>query len=124
MTMFNTSLSGGCFQQQLRNAIDKSVIKKDVMDESFASDNRSVCNRPFLSKVFEGIIHNQPTSHLHTYSSPRRQVYYRKGFCTEEAVFIGLYSDIIGVTSNENCLPQSFVDFKAAFNTMVHNMPL
>ena len=89
-TLFNKSLSTGCFPSSFRRAEITPILKKSSLDASVPGNYRPISNLCFLSKLLERVANEQLLDHLRSNNLiPEHQSAYRKSHSTENSSIEG-----------------------------------
>ena len=64
--LVNKSLTTGCFPAEFKEAIIRTLLKRDGLDLSDLKTYRPVSNLPFLSKLLERVVHWFKLAFWHT----------------------------------------------------------
>jgi len=59
LEVVNASLCSGSFQNSLKTAVVKPLLKKSNLDKTILSNYRPISNRPFIGKIIEKVVFNQ-----------------------------------------------------------------
>ena len=121
--MLNSSLQGGIFPANWKEALVFPLLKKHGLDIAF-KNFRPVSNLPFTSKLAEKAVFNQIHEHMTTYKLyPTTQSAYRKSHSTETAL-LRIKNDILLAMNKQHVTILVLLDLSAAFDTVDHGVML
>ena len=93
--IINSSMSSGCFPDELKSAIIRQHLKKTNTDTDELKNYRPVSNRHFISKVLEKFVVKRLEEHIinHNLYDPLQSAY-RVAHSTETAI-MKIHNDIM-----------------------------
>ncbi len=62
LEVVNISLLSGIFPKSLKTAVVKPLLKKSNLDNTILSNYRPMSNLPFIGKIIEKVVFNQPNN--------------------------------------------------------------
>ena len=102
----------------LKTAIVKPLLKKPSLDKNLLKNDRPVSILPFLSEIFENVLH-KPLSHLQeTNLSNPLQSACRAGHSTD-TVLLRIVNNILSTLDNDTT-SVLLLDLSAAIDTIDH----
>ena len=121
--IINTSLSHGCFTEDLQKAILKPLLKKSNLDLIF-KNYCPVSNLCYLSKIVEKAVCNQITSFAsQTNNTEELQSAYCEDHSTKTAL-LKVKTDLLTALDKQEVSCLILLDLSAAFNTVSHKLLL
>ena len=121
--IITTSLSQGCFTDNLKKAVLRPLLKKSNLDLTF-KNYHPVSNLCFLSKTVEKAVCNQITSFVaQTNNTEELQSAYCEDHSTETAL-LKVKTDLLTALDNQEVSCLILLDLSAAFDTVSHKLLL
>ena len=118
--LFNLSITSGKFPDSCKLAKLKPIYKKGSLTE--ASNYRSMCLLPLISKVIEKVIHDQTSTFL---NSRNLLYYYQSGFCKNHSIdfCLSFLNDKILKRFDQGLITDMIlIDLQKAFDTIDHDI--
>ena len=121
--IITTSLSHGCFTDNLKEAILRALLKKSNMDLTF-KNYCPVSNLAYFSKLIEKAVCNQITSFAaQTNNTEELQSAHLEDHSTETTL-LKVKTDLLAALDNQEVSCLILLDLSAAFDTVNHKLLL
>ena len=121
--IITTSLSHGCFTDNLKKAILRPLLKKSNLDLIF-KNYLPISNLCYLSKIVEKAVCNQITSFAsQTNNTEELQSAYHEDHSTETTL-LKVKTDLLTALDNQEVSCLILLDLSATFNTVSHKLLL
>ena len=119
-TVVNSSITSGAFQDNLKEAWVKPLLKKanlDLIDKNY----RPVSNLEFQGKLIEQVVTRQLKDHIekNKLMEPLQSAYHRNH--STATALLKVKSDIINTIANQQIICLVLLDLSAAFDTVDHS---
>ena len=122
-SVVNESLQTGVFQQALKEALVKPLLKKanlELIDKNY----RPVSNLEFMGKTIEHAVTSQLTQHISENSLPEpMQSAYRSGHSMETAL-LKVKTDLLQAIDHQEVVSLILLDLSSAFDIVDHCLSL
>ena len=118
MSIFNLSLSEGCFLSHFKSALVSHLLKKHTLNRDDMANYRPVSNFGFLSNILEKVVASRLNSHINSsHTSNDYQSAYRKFHSTETAL-LKIHNEILSSMDYGRVTALTVLDLSAAFDTI------
>jgi hypothetical protein len=120
----NLSLSTGRFPSAWKHALISPLLKRPSLDPNLLAHYQPIAFLPFVSKLIERAATFQLNEHLstHTVLSPYQSAY-RAGHSIE-TLLISVTNDLLLAADEGDASVLLFLDLRAAFDTIYHDILL
>ena len=120
--IINSSISSGCFTDELKSAIIRPHLKKTNTDTDEQKNYRPVSNLHFIRKVLEKLVVKRLEQHIinHILYDPLQSAYIIAH--STETTIMKIHNDIVNGLDKDHCIILAFLDLSAAFDTVDHDI--